>query len=91
MANEQLSVVEATITELEAKLNEARNQRGKIQGDIVNYNNIISSSNSKVATLEGENSKLSSQLSGLQGRIDSQVVQCTTFQTKSNEIRAAIA
>lgn len=91
LANQELSTLDSTISDLELRLSQAKAQRSKVQGDIVNYNNIITTSNSQISTIESDNSRLRSQLSTLQGSIDSQVVQCTTYQTRSNEIRTSIA
>lgn len=51
LATQQLRVVDSTISDLEARLNEARTQKSKLQGDITNYNNIVRSSNNQIATL----------------------------------------
>ena len=91
LANQQLTVVDATIADLEAKLSDARAQKAKIQGDIVNYNNVIRSSNNQVSTLKSQNARLTGQLSTLQSSIDTQVFQCSTYQRQSEEIRSKIA
>lgn len=91
LANDQLSVVESTIADLQLKLSQAQAQKSKIQGDIVNYNNVISTSNTQISNLNSQNSRLSSQLSTLQSSIDTQTVQCSSYQRQSSEIRTSIA
>ena len=72
-------------------MSEARAQRSKIQGDIVIYNNVVSSSNNQIATLRAQNDRVNGQLSSIQSNIDSQVIQCSSTQRQIDDIRSEIA
>lgn len=91
MVDQQISIVDGTIADLETKLREARTQRNKLVDDKARYNSLLRDSNNQISSIERDVSRFRAQLPGIQGRIDARILECTSYKDQGDKLKIEIA
>lgn len=72
-------------------MRDARARRSTLDSDRARYSNLIQSANDQISRLESENNGLRSQASGVQSKVDSQLVECNAYKREADKIRNDIS
>lgn len=91
LVDQQITIVDGTIADLEAKLRDARAQRAKLVDDKARYNSLLRDSNNQISIIERDISRSRAQLPGIQSRIDSRVIECTSYKDQADKLKLEIA